>query len=118
MEPLLHIGFGGRDAERRTAADDAGRCGRVLPSDNAGAGGHRSGDSFDLGAGNHRRVDPGTGWCRRARIMNQLQAVALNEGLRYKKKLWRAGVVFVSPVGRVGARRVVAIFRQPTPVSS
>jgi len=26
----------------------------------------------------------------RTRIMNQLQAVALNEGLRYKKKLWRA----------------------------
>jgi transposase len=25
----------------------------------------------------------------RTRIMNQLQAVALNEGLRYKKKLWR-----------------------------
>src|SRR5207244_12709934 len=25
----------------------------------------------------------------RARIMNQLQAVALNEGLRCKKKLWR-----------------------------
>jgi len=23
------------------------------------------------------------------RIMNQLQAAALNEGLRYKKKLWR-----------------------------
>jgi hypothetical protein len=52
MEPLLHIGFGGRDAERRTAADDAGRCGRVLPGDNAGASGHRSGDAFDLGAGN------------------------------------------------------------------
>jgi hypothetical protein len=51
--------------------------------------------------------------------MNPLQAVALNEGLRYKKKLWRAtAVVFVSPVERVGARRVVAIFRQPTPVSS
>jgi len=27
----------------------------------------------------------------RTRIMNQLQAVALNEGLRCKKKLWRAG---------------------------
>src|SRR5207249_5646126 len=26
----------------------------------------------------------------RTRIMNQLQAVALNEGLRCKKKLWRA----------------------------
>jgi hypothetical protein len=25
----------------------------------------------------------------RTRIMNQLQAAALNEGLRYKKKLWR-----------------------------
>jgi len=25
----------------------------------------------------------------RTRIMNQLQAVALNEGLRYKKRLWR-----------------------------
>jgi transposase len=25
----------------------------------------------------------------RTRMMNQLQAVALNEGLRYKKKLWR-----------------------------
>jgi hypothetical protein len=25
----------------------------------------------------------------RMRIMNQLQAVALNEGLRFKKKLWR-----------------------------
>jgi len=25
----------------------------------------------------------------RTRIMNQLQAVALNEGLRCKKKLWR-----------------------------
>jgi hypothetical protein len=25
----------------------------------------------------------------RSRIMNQLQAVALNEGLRCKKKLWR-----------------------------
>src|SRR5713101_6721187 len=31
-----------------------------------------------------------TGWCRtRTRIMNQLQAVALNEGLRSKKRLWR-----------------------------
>jgi transposase len=27
----------------------------------------------------------------RTRIMNQLQAVAINEGLRYKKKLWRSG---------------------------
>jgi transposase len=27
----------------------------------------------------------------RTRIMNQLQAVALNEGLRCKKRLWRAG---------------------------
>ena len=31
----------------------------------------------------HRMVQTGT------RIMNQLQATALNEGLRYKKKLWR-----------------------------
>ena len=27
----------------------------------------------------------------RTRVMNQLQAVALNEGLRCKKRLWRAG---------------------------
>src|SRR6202795_5350500 len=31
----------------------------------------------------HRLVQAGT------RIMNQLHAVALNEGLRYKKRLWR-----------------------------
>jgi hypothetical protein len=29
----------------------------------------------------------------RTRIMNQLQAAALNEGLRYKKKLWREAIV-------------------------
>jgi transposase len=33
----------------------------------------------------HRMVQAQT------RIMNQLQAVALNEGLRCKKKLWREG---------------------------
>jgi hypothetical protein len=31
----------------------------------------------------HRMVQANT------RMMNQLQAVALNEGLRYKKRLWR-----------------------------
>jgi hypothetical protein len=121
MEPLLHIRFGGRDAERRTAADDAGRWVDVAQFFQAitPARGHRSGDAFDLDAGNHRRVEPRHRMVQaRTRILNQLQAVALNEGLRYKKKLWRAGVVFVSPEGRVGARRVVAIFRQPTPVSS
>jgi hypothetical protein len=36
----------------------------------------------------------------RTRIMNQLRAMALNEGLRCKKKLWRAtGVVLVSSWG-------------------
>ena len=41
----------------------------------------------------------------RTRIMNQLQAVALNEGLRCKKRLWReawtaaAGIVRVGSVG-------------------
>ncbi len=42
----------------------------------------------------------------RTRVMNQLQAVALNEGLRCKKRLWREvgreqlGGIPVSPVGR------------------
>ena len=45
----------------------------------------------------------------RTRIMNQLQAVALNEGLRCKKRLWReartgaTGGVPVSAVGAAGA---------------
>jgi transposase len=41
----------------------------------------------------------------RTRIMNQLQAVALNEGLRCKKRLWPAawaGAIRVIPPGTVG----------------
>ena len=41
----------------------------------------------------------------RTRIMNQLQAVALNEGLRCKKRLWRearTGTTGVVPVSSVG----------------
>src|SRR5580704_4110153 len=49
MEPLLHIRFGGRDAER---VDVAQFFQAITP-----ARGHRSGDAFDLGAGNHRRVE-------------------------------------------------------------
>ena len=51
----------------------------------------------------------------RTRMMNQLQAVALNEGLRCKKKLWReagtrtTGVVPVSPVGEPATARSAGI---------
>ena len=41
----------------------------------------------------------------RTRIMNQLQAVAMNEGLRCKKRLWREArtrATGVVPVGSVG----------------
>jgi transposase len=41
----------------------------------------------------------------RTRIMNQLQAVALNEGLRCKKRLWRqtrTGATGIIPPGSVG----------------
>lgn len=48
MEPVLHFGLGGRDAERGTAADRTAGCSRVFPGLNAGAGGHRSGDAFRL----------------------------------------------------------------------
>src|SRR2546426_5108564 len=41
----------------------------------------------------------------RTRIMNQLQAVALNEGLRCKKRLWRAG--------RRGRPRAVLLATRP-----
>src|ERR1700688_1332494 len=48
MEPVLHFGLGGRDAERGTGADRTAGCSRVFPGLNAGAGGHRSGDAFRL----------------------------------------------------------------------
>src|SRR5258707_12749866 len=51
----------------------------------------------------------------RTRIMNQLQAVALNEGLRCKKRLWRGsgtrttGGVPVSTVGEPAATRSAGV---------
>jgi transposase len=50
----------------------------------------------------------------RTRIMNQLQAVALNEGLRCKKRLWRdatraTGLVQVSSVGEPAAARSAGV---------
>jgi transposase len=48
MEPVLHFGLGGRDAERGTGADRTAGCSRVFPGLNAGPGGHRSGDAFRL----------------------------------------------------------------------
>jgi hypothetical protein len=54
----------------------------------------------------------------RTRIMNQLQAVALNEGLRYKKRLWReagagtTGRVPVSPLGEPRLNPTIANLTQ------
>jgi transposase len=51
---------------------------------------------------------------KRTRIMNQLQAVALNEGLRCKKKLWREkgrqqlGSLSFSPLGEPATGRSAA----------
>ena len=51
----------------------------------------------------------------RTRIMNQLQAVALNEGLRCKKRLWRGrgtgatGVVPVSSLGEPATARSAGV---------
>ena len=51
----------------------------------------------------------------RTRMMNQLQAVALNEGLRCKKRLWReagtrtTGGVSVSPVGEPATARSAGV---------
>ena len=48
----------------------------------------------------------------RTRIMNQLQAVALNEGLRCKKRLWREKgrkqleAIPLAPYGRAGGGRI------------
>ena len=44
----------------------------------------------------------------RTRIMNQLQAVALNEGLRYKKKLWRKDRTAATGVFPLAPGRAVA----------
>jgi transposase len=51
----------------------------------------------------------------RTRIMNQLQAVALNEGLRCKKRLWRdagaraTGIVRAGSVGESAATRSAGV---------
>ena len=62
----------------------------------------------------------GLGWMvqARTRIMNQPQAVALNKGLRCKKRLWRdAGreqlVVSVSPVGGPASARPTGVAGPP-----
>src|SRR5882724_6840511 len=49
LESVLHSWFGGRNAGRRTVADNAGRCKGVLPGIDRGAGSHRSGNSLGLG---------------------------------------------------------------------
>jgi transposase len=52
----------------------------------------------------------------RTRIMNQLQAAALNEGLRYKKTLWReagrqaTGVIVVGSLGEPSSARSARSF--------
>ena len=74
--------------------------------------GARAGENRDLRQllwHRHRMVQT------RTRLMNQLQAVALNEGLRRKKGLWReAGreatrVVSVSPVGESATARLAGV---------
>ena len=52
------------------------------------AGGGFPGLRGFLGVGLNQ-MPPDHSTISRTRIMNQLQAVALNEGLRCKKKLWR-----------------------------
>src|SRR2546422_5762793 len=56
LESVLHFGLGGRNAGRRTVADDAGRYWGVFPGINGGAGRDRSGNSLGLGAGRDHRV--------------------------------------------------------------
>src|SRR5258708_1178001 len=57
----------------------------------------------------------------RTRIMNQLQAVALNEGLRCKKRLWRGrgreapGGVLFGPSGRPRRRELVWVVGRLNP---
>src|SRR5258706_11187169 len=57
----------------------------------------------------------------RTRIMNQLQAVALNEGLRCKKRLWRekgrwetGSVPFTPPAG-LRPRGALGVSGRPSP---
>jgi len=55
----------------------------------------------------------------RTRIMNQLQAVALNEGLRCKKRLWRkAGRGQLESFARSDRRVRAATPREPTSVGN
>src|SRR5207302_8019556 len=56
LESVLHSWFGGRNAGRRTVADNAGRCKGVLPGIDRGVGGDRSRNSLGLGAGRDHRV--------------------------------------------------------------
>ena len=57
----------------------------------------------------------------RTRIMNQLQAVALNEGVRQKKRLWgpgrtnSVGVVLIGSVGQPAATRTPGVVRPTEP---
>src|SRR5436190_839366 len=51
LESVLHSWFGGRNAGRRTVADNAGRCKGVLPGTDRGAGSDRSRNSLGLDGG-------------------------------------------------------------------
>src|SRR2546425_2111858 len=60
----------------------------------------------------------------RTRIMNQLQAVARNEGLRCKKKLWRENgrrqveTFPLGPRGRRGRRGLLGLLGRPYPTTA
>src|ERR1035441_5609656 len=56
LESVLHSGFGGRNAGRRTIANDTGRCWGVFPSVDGDAGSYGSRNSLGLGAGRDHRV--------------------------------------------------------------
>src|SRR3989449_6276112 len=56
LESILHSWFGGRNAGRRTVADNAGRCKGVLRGIDRGAGSDRSRNALGLDAGGDHRV--------------------------------------------------------------
>jgi choline dehydrogenase-like flavoprotein len=56
QEQLLHFGSRGRNASRRTVADDAAELCRILSGIECGAGGPGSGDPLRLGMGSHLQL--------------------------------------------------------------
>ena len=88
LESVLHSWFGGRNTGRRTVANDAGRCRRVLPGINGDAGSHRSGNSPGLGRRDHTVGTRGTGG--QPAVDGRVESVASGRAIASMPTSWHA----------------------------